>query len=284
MIDTHQHLLYPDRFTYSWTRDFSALSGAFTLEKYQQEAAGCGITGTLFMEVDVDAEFKRDETAFFCELCEQPGSGLVGVIGGLNPGLADFREDVKALNHRSLKGIRRVLHTQPDSLLEQEILRKNLQWLGSAGLSFDLVVKQSQLSRAADLVRFCPDTLFILDHCGSPVLFPDPHENEKSFRDWQENIQILASLPNVLVKYSGLSTYIPDECRHNEILQPYVDTLLSAFGPGRMVWGSDWPVVNLGEGLAGWCRRSRELLAGLEPGLQKRIFEENAKTVYKLNS
>jgi len=284
MIDTHLHLLYPDRFSYSWTRAYPALAKAFTLEDYRREAEGCGIRGSLFMEVDVDAEDKIGETAFFSELSEQPDSGVVGVIGGLDPERSTFREEVAACRSPALKGIRRVMHTQPDRILQEETVRKNLQWLGSAGLSFDLCVKQSQLPLAVELVRACPDTLFILDHCGSPEVLEDPQANQLKFQEWQTCMQTLASPANVRVKFSGLSTYVPEACRKPERLQPYVDSLLEAFGVDRMVWGSDWPVVNLGEGLAAWCQRSRELLSGLDALQRKRIFEDNAITIYRVKT
>lgn len=83
MIDTHLHLIYPDRFTYRWTEGIPALQGAFPLSAYQNATAGCGVSGAIFMEVDADES--AGEVRYFCELAEQPASGLLGIVASARP-------------------------------------------------------------------------------------------------------------------------------------------------------------------------------------------------------
>lgn len=107
MIDTHQHLLYPDRFTYDWTADFPALHGAFTLEDYRKAAAGCGIKDTVFMEVDVAEQQSADEARLFCSLADEADSGILGVIAAASPESDRFEHHLDAIAHPRLKGLRR---------------------------------------------------------------------------------------------------------------------------------------------------------------------------------
>ena len=282
MIDTHQHLLYPDRFGYPWTGELPALQGAFRLDDYRTAAAGCGVEGAIFMEVDVDEAQSADEARFFCELAADPASGILGVVAAARPEQERFGAQLENVLHPKLKGLRRVLHTQPDELSQTALFRGNIRRLGRFGFTFDLCVLQRQLGVALDLVRACPGTTFILDHCGVPDIAGNDAPDGTGFRAWQAAIRELAREPHVHGKISGLTAYARPDQRNAAGLQPYVGTMLEAFGPGRLVWGGDWPVVNLGSGLADWCRISRNLLGGLTVDEQAAIFGHNARTIYRL--
>jgi predicted TIM-barrel fold metal-dependent hydrolase len=282
MIDTHQHLLYPDRFGYAWTQDLPALQGAFRLEDYRAASAGCDVDGAVFMEVDVGEGQSCDEARFFCELATDPASGILGVVAAARPEHERFGAQMENILHPKLKGIRRVLHTQPDELSRAPLFRNNLRRLGRFGFTFDLCVLQRQLGVALELVRDCPGTTFILDHCGVPDIAGNDAPDGAGFRAWREAIKELAREPHVHGKISGLTVYARPDQRNASGLQPYVDTMIEAFGPGRLVWGGDWPVVNLGSGLAEWCHLSRELLAGLPAPDQHKIFVGNARSIYDL--
>ena len=93
-IDTHQHLLYPDQFDYSWSKDLPTLQGAFHLEDYQAGAADCNIEGTLFMEVDVDAGQRMRKNNTFSQLAADPASKILGIIARVRPEEADFEEQL----------------------------------------------------------------------------------------------------------------------------------------------------------------------------------------------
>jgi predicted TIM-barrel fold metal-dependent hydrolase len=283
MIDTHQHLLYPDHFGYAWTRDLPALQGGFRLGDYRSASKGCGIEGALFMEVDVDEGQSAGEARFFCELAGDADSRILGVIASGRPEHVDFAARLESMLHPKLKGLRRVLHTQPDELSQHADFRRNIALVGRMGLTFDLCVLQRQLGLGLDLVRACPETTFVLDHCGVPDIDGNEAPHGPGFAAWQAAVGGLAREPNVHGKISGLTAYARPDQRNVEGLKPYVETMLEAFGPGRLVWGGDWPVVNLGSGLAEWCRLSRELLAGLSAPDQEKIFAGNACSVYKLN-
>jgi len=280
MIDTHIHLLEPDRFTYEWTKGFPALTGRFDLSDYQKASADTGIQAGVFMEVD--CEESADEARYFCSLAEQPGCLIQAVVAAARPESPDFERNLEAMAHPRLTGIRRVLHTQPDELSQSSLFRENVSRLGALGLSFDLCVLQRQLPLALDLVRACPQTTFILDHCGVPEISANDAPAGAGFLAWQKSIRALAAEPNVNGKISGITAYAPEPLRNAEGLRPYIDTMLEAFGPSRLVWGGDWPVVNLGNGLLAWSNISHELLSRLTADERTLILSTNAKKIYRI--
>jgi predicted TIM-barrel fold metal-dependent hydrolase len=280
MIDTHVHLLEPDRFTYDWTQDFPALSGRFDLSDYKKASHESGIQAAVFMEVD--CEESDDEAHYFCALAEQPGSFIQAVVAAARPESPDFEQSLEEIAHPRLTGIRRVLHTQPDELSQTPRFRENVNRLGGLGLTFDLCVLQRQLPIALELVRACPQTTFILDHCGVPDIAPNDAPAGEGFLAWKQAIRALAAEPNVNGKISGISAYAPAPLRNAQGLKPYTDTMLDAFSPDRLVWGGDWPVVNLGDGLLAWSTITRELLSGLTADERFQILIANAKKIYRI--
>ena len=280
MIDTHIHLLEPDRFTYEWTKGFPALTGRFDLSDYQKASADTGIQAGVFMEVD--CEESADEARYFCSLAEQPGCLIQAVVAAARPESPDFERNLEAMAHPRLTGIRRVLHTHPDELSQSSLFRENVSHLGALGLSFDLCVLQRQLPLALDLVRACPQTTFILDHCGVPEISANDAPAGAGFLAWKKSIRALAAEPNVNGKISGITAYAPEPLRNAEGLRPYIETMLEAFGLARLVWGGDWPVVNLGDGLLAWSNITRDLLSELTPDERTLILSTNAKKIYRI--
>lgn len=280
MIDTHIHLLEPERFTYEWTKGFPALSGRFDLSDYRKASADTGIQAGVFMEVD--CEESADEARYFCSLAEQPGCLIQAVVAAARPESPDFERNLEAIAHPRLTGIRRVLHTQPDELSKSSLFRENVSRLGALGLSFDLCVLQRQLPLALDLVRACPQTTFILDHCGVPEISANDAPAGAGFLAWKKSLRALAAEPNVNGKISGITAYAPEPLRNAPGLRPYIETMLEAFGPARLVWGGDWPVVNLGDGLLAWSNITRELLSELTPDERTLILSTNAKNIYRI--
>jgi predicted TIM-barrel fold metal-dependent hydrolase len=282
MIDTHQHLIYPSRFRYSWAADLPALQGEFRIEEYRMASGGSEISGTIFMEVDVDADQSGQEAAFFCQLAEDAANGILGVVAAARPEHSGFEKSLDSIAHPKLRGIRRVLHTQPDELSQSGTFRENLRRLGQRGLTFDLCVLQRQLPLALDLAKACPETTFILDHCGVPDMAGNDAPHGDGFKTWAAATHELAGLPNMNGKISGLTAYAAEHQRTAAHLQPYVDTMLESFGPSRLVWGGDWPVVNLGSGLPTWCEFTACLLQELSAADRADVMDHTARRIYRL--
>ena len=276
MIDTHQHLIYPDRFRYDWAEGIPALQGNFRLEEYHAAAAGCGITESIFMEVDVQWEQAASEAAFFCSLAENPANRISGVIAACRPEHRDFAAQLEAAVHPRLVGFRRVLHTQPDELSTTPLFRKNVGLIGKAGLTFDLCMLPRQLAAGADLIDSCPDTRFILDHCGVPELA----SGDLAF--WREQLREISRRPNLACKISGIIAYAAGEITA-DTLRPVVEHAIDCFGWHRLVWGSDWPVCNLTRDLGSWTRLLGEILSEASEIELARLHHRNAREIYRLN-
>jgi predicted TIM-barrel fold metal-dependent hydrolase len=277
LLDTHQHLLDTDRFSYAWTKGLRALEGrAFTLEGYQADAEGTGIAGTLFMESTPDGSQDAREFAWIAGLAARPGSLIRGIVANGRPEDDGFAGQVESINSPFLRGIRRILHVTPDGLLAQPRFVESLRWLGRRGLPFDLCVVACQHPAALALVDACPGTQFVLDHCGMPEIGRlDP---------WRAGIRDLALRPNVACKISGVLDFCPPGHASLETVRPYIEHCLEQFGPLRVVWGSNWPMVNLTSSLRDWVRIIRELVAREDGATVRALFHDNAARIYGLSA
>lgn len=274
-IDTHLHLIYPERFSYDWTEEIPALQGNFGLVEYREAAEGCGITESIFMEVDVPWEQAASEAAFFCSLAEIPTNRIAGVIAACRPENPDFVSQLESLSHPKLLGFRRVLHTQPDGLSETSRFRENVALIGKADLTFDLCLLPHQLANGAALLDACPDTRFILDHCG----VPDIASGDLAY--WREQLREISRRPNLACKISGIIAYAGGEITA-DTLRPVVEHAIDCFGWDRVVWGSDWPVCNLTRDLAIWTRLLDKILSGSSEDELARLYHRNAHRIYQL--
>lgn len=278
LIDTHQHLVYPDIAGYGWTAGIPALAGkSFTLEDYRALTGAHDIAGTLFMETAVDDGDVRAETDHVAGLMADPASGIMGLIVSARPetdqGFGDWLQEVQG---KGAVGVRRVLHVVDDELSRSDTFRANVRRIGAAGLVFDMCFLARQLPIARELAVACPDVSFVLDHCGVPDIAGGAMD------PWRADMRALAALPNVCCKLSGLPAYCAPGTASAETLAPWVDHALECFGPSRMVWGSDWPVVNMGPGLPDWLAITRSLLGRLSEDEATAIGQKTARQVYGL--
>lgn len=275
-IDTHLHLIWRDRFGYGWTGGIPVLAeGDFTPEDFQAQTQGQGVVGALFMEVAVDDAEYRDEARHVATRIGQ--NGLLGQIASCRPeedaGFEAWLDECAGLH---VKGFRRILHVMPDDLSQSAVFRENLRRIGRRGLVFDLCFLGRQLPIAAELARACDDQVLVLDHCGVPDIAGG------AFDDWARGIDTLAAMPHVHVKLSGISAYCAPGTASASTLRPWFDHVLDRFGPERMIWGSDWPVVLMGAGLVPWIDITRDLVSGLSAEDQARIGHANARAIYRL--
>ena len=275
-IDTHLHLIYRDRLGYSWTSGIPPLAtGDFTLADYGALTAGLGVAGSVFMETGVDDADYKAEARFVAGLVGQ--GGVLGQIASCRPeadaGFEDWLDECEGLHAH---GFRRILHVMPDELSQTPTFRRNLAKIGARGQAFDICVLARQLPIAEELAKACPEQPLVLDHCGVPDIAGG------NFADWAKGIKALAALPHVYLKLSGITAYCAPGTANLTTLQPWVDHVLSAFGADRLLWGGDWPVVNLGVGLANWISLTRALLAGLTATEQAQVFQGTAKRVYRI--
>ncbi|MGA8206325.1 MAG: amidohydrolase [Woeseiaceae bacterium] len=279
LIDTHQHLVYPDRFRYSWTESIPALSaGAFTLSDYRAEAAAASVGKTLFMETGVDDEYWRDETRFILSLAVEPDNRIAGVIASCRPehDSAEFDAWLDELAPTEVVGFRRILHVVPDDLSASTQFVRNVRQLGKHDKTFDMCFLQRQLPSAVALAQHCDDTRLILDHCGVPDIAGG------DFVSWKRDIRRIAVMPHVNCKISGVIAYCPERNLLAHTIRPYIEFCVEAFGWDRLVWGSDWPVCRMTSDIGEWASIFRTLFASESADVRRAVFAGNASRIYGL--
>lgn len=275
IFDTHLHLVERKRLSYPWLGDAPALNRDWSYDDYEITARRVGITDVLHMEVDVAEGDIEAETAFVADLMPRPGSLIRGAIASARPEAPGFEAWLERADRHVVKGVRRVLHVLPDAVSQTTLFRANIARLGRAGLPFDIVMLARQLPLAQDLVDACPDTAFVLDHCGVPDIAGG------AFAPWAAQITELARRPNVTLKLSGVTAYTGGPWTL-DTLWPWIGHVLHAFGPGRMVWGSDSPVCTLNSGLAEWVATSQALLSDLSGEERQAVLHGNARRVWQI--
>jgi predicted TIM-barrel fold metal-dependent hydrolase len=278
IVDTHQHLWDLDLFRYSWVDSLPALNRSFRMPDYLAAAKGLNVVKSVHLEADVDEPYMLDETRHLLALADQPDNPLEGVVACARPENQDFKSCLDQIaGHRKLKGIRRVLHTQPDEVGRGATFIKNVAALGSYGLSFDICVLARQIPIAIKLVSQCPDVVFILDHCGVPQV------KEKSLDPWRAYITEIAQFPNVSCKISGLVAYADPQRWTAEDLRPFVEHVVASFGWNRVLFGSDWPVCTLSASYRQWVEALQSITREAGEVNQNKLFYDNAIRVYRLS-
>jgi len=175
------------------------------------------------------------------------------------------------------KGVRHVLQAEPDAYFADPGFNAALGEVARRGLVYDLLVVARQLPAGLDLVDRHPSLRIVLDHIAKPVVSgPPPAE-------WRTQIRELARRPNVCCKFSGVVTEVPGWQWKPELLRPYFEVVLEAFGPGRVMFGSDWPVCLVATDYARWHALIETFVQPLTPAERAAIFGGTATEVYRLN-
>jgi predicted TIM-barrel fold metal-dependent hydrolase len=277
IIDTHQHLWDLDRARYSWVDSFPQLDRSFRMADYMAASAELNVVKSVHVEADVDEPYMLEETRYVLALADQPDNPLEAVVACGRPESEHFRKYLdKIVGHPKLKGIRRVLHTQPDEVGQGNTFIRNVGVLSEYGLSFDICVLARQLPIAMDLVSKCPRTRFVLDHCGVPRV------KEKELDPWRAHVSEIAKAQNVSCKISGLVAYADPQSWNREDLRPFIEHAIASFGWDRVLFGSDWPVCTLSASFAQWVHALEAITREAGEQKQKQLFYDNAVRVYRL--
>jgi L-fuconolactonase len=275
-IDAHHHVWDPRTTSYPWlTGALAPIARAFDLDDYRPEAATASIDGSVLVQTWSSVA----ETERFLGLAA--ASDLVwGVVGWVDLAGDGVADDLARLAGRSdgryLVGVRHQVEDERDpDWLRREDVGRGLAAVSDAGLVYDLLVRPPHLAAALDAVRAHPDLTFVVDHIAKPDIAG------AAWEPWATGIAALAREPNVTCKLSGMVT-LADWARWTAAdLRPYVTHCLEAFGPSRVMFGSDWPVCLLAGSLAAV---HAALVASLpdDPALLEQVLGGTAMRVYGL--
>ncbi|WP_152051301.1 amidohydrolase family protein [Tautonia marina] len=279
IIDTHVHLWDLDRFRLPWLEGGGPLARHYLPDDYREAAEGLNVVRGVYMEVDVDPAQHVAEAEFVVDLCRRGVEPLVGAVIGGRPASDAFGTYLDRFRDSpEVKGVRQVLHgggTPPGTCLEPEFIR-GIRLLGERGLSFDLCMRPGELRDGARLVDACPDTFFILDHCGNPNVQAADHSA------WRDDLARLAERENLVCKVSGIVASANPETWTPDDLAPIITHVLDCFGPDRVVFGGDWPVCTRAASLRQWTEALKVVVADRSLVNRKKLFHDNAMRVYRL--
>ncbi len=279
IIDTHQHLWDLTRFRLPWVQRDSPLNRNFVMRDYLEATRGLNVVKAVYMEVDVAADQQVAEAEYVLDLCRQGGTPTVAAVISGRPASEGFGDYLRRFRgNRYLKGVRQVLHTDATPAgycVRQEFIR-GVRLLGEMGLSFDLCMRPAELGDAARLIEACPDTRFILDHCGNGNV------QTRDRTQWQRDLERLARCRNVVGKVSGIVVTARAGQWSADDLAPVVNHTLDAFGPERVMFGGDWPVCTLRATYRQWVDALRSIVRNRSAADQRKLFHDNAARFYGL--
>jgi L-fuconolactonase len=277
-IDAHQHFWRLSRGDYGWlTPGLRPLYRDFEPEDLAPLLARCGVDATIAVQAAPSAA----ETRHLLALARET-RWIAGVVGWLDFESPRALEELAGLcTQRKLVGLRPMIQDLEDERwMLRPALRPVFEALESNGLAFDALVKPQHLGPLCVLVERHPALRVVVDHGAKPALGEGRGWN--GWARWRERMRALAAA-GACVKLSGLLTEARPGAGAPE-LAPCVDALLEDFGPGRVLWGSDWPVLLLASDYERWRELSLELLRALSQGEQERVLGGNAREFYRLEA
>lgn len=275
IIDAHHHLWNYNPDEYGWMDEsMTRLKRDYLPEDLKPELARARVQGT----VVIQARQSLEETRWLLELAENYPF-IKGVVGwfDLCSEAVDRQLNLFA-SYSKLVGVRHVIQDEPD---EQFMLRNDfragISCLEVYDLTYDLLLYPQHLKDALKLARLFPRQRFVLDHLGKPSI------REGILEPWKSDLAMLAECPNVWCKLSGMVTEADRQNWRYRDLLPYMEAALAAFGPDRIMVGSDWPVCLLAGSYGEVMKIAGEFTAYLDSTDQHKIFVQNAADCYQLN-
>jgi len=273
-IDSHQHFWKLSRGDYFWiTSDLKNIYKDFAPKDLSKELAATNVKKTII----VQATNTEAETKYLLELAKSTDF-VSGVIGWIDMESPKAIQRLLELSENSLfKGIRPMLQDIPDQhWITNPIFHPIFEIMATKSLVFDALVKDIHLDNIQKLAVKFPTLKIVIDHCAKPNIV------ENKIKLWKSEMIKLSKCPNVLVKLSGLVTETKEELITDMSLRFYSDFILEKFGASRVIWGSDWPVVNQKCSYSDWVSISIKLLTHLSSEEQHQIWYSNAAKTYNI--
>lgn len=288
IVDTHQHLWDLTKLRLPWVKSSTRLNRSFVTKDYLEASRGLNVVKAVYMEVAVEPEQLVLEAKHVLELCKRPDNPTCAAVIGGRPADDAFKEYIgRFKDNPYVKGVRQMLFSSAGLCLTDAFTR-GVQLLGELGLSFDLCVSPAQLGNGLKLVTRCPDTRFIIDHCGNadPKAFSSrPAASGARSHDpgaWRRDMGRLAQKKNTVCKISGIVARAPKDRWTADDLAPIIDHCLQVFGPDRVLFGSDWPVCTRVATLRDWVKALKEVIRSRSEREQRKLLHDNAVRFYGL--
>ncbi|MFA6945877.1 MAG: amidohydrolase family protein [Pedobacter sp.] len=285
MIDTHQHLVDFERFGKGWSRPPTI--GNFGIKEYLDAMSGLNLKKAVYVEVAVPKDRRHEEALYAIELCKANSNPTVGAVIRADLYADDFIEYMSQFKeYPCIKGIRAGFNAAEDILSEKII--KHVRGLGSLNMGLDLALRPEWLEKLPRLVELCPETRFLINHCGGvdPRAFIEPigkfgmpdHDPDQ----WIAGMKAMATHKNVACKISGVGTRSSGYPLTAENLGPAINQCLDIFGPDRVMFAADWPWVLKTMEIRTWVDILKTVVANRSYKHQKKLFYDNALKFYNI--
>lgn len=273
-LDAHQHFWKYNAEQYGWINDDMAnLKRDYLPGDLKPLLAAEGFDGSIAVQARQDEE----ETNWLLQLAEE-NEFIKGVVGWVDLCSAEVKEELERLaQHPKFVGVRHVLQDeQDDEFMLRRDFKRGIGLLAQYGLTYDLLVFPRHLPVAARLLREFPDQPFVLDHIAKPLIAGGLVE------PWDRDIRELATFDNVSCKLSGMVTEAEWKEWEPADFRPYLDVVFEAFGPDRLMVGSDWPVCTLSGDYSATLGIVREYIGQLDSSVQEDILGLNCAEIYRV--
>jgi L-fuconolactonase len=274
IIDTHHHFWKYNLEEFGWIpEDWKNIQRDFLPSDLEEEIHSAGVDAV----ISVQARQTLEETRWLLELADK-NSFIQGVVGWVPLASPSLNKELDLLaGNRKLRGVRHVVQGESDpEFLLRPAFEAGIRALREYGLAYDILIFEHQLEQAIRFVDRHPEQLFIVDHIAKPKIA------QGLLEPWSKLLRELGQRENVACKLSGMVTEADPQNWTPESLAPYFDVALEAFGPQRLLYGTDWPVCLAGVSYKNWLATVRSALKDLSKSEQSAIFAGNAKKFYSL--
>ena len=278
-IDSHHHIWDLDVTKQDWIigEALAPINRNYSLTDFRDATEGLGIDKSVLVQTVTNYE----ETPLLLEIAAADDL-VAGVVGWLDVSASDaikhLDEYEKSAGAKLLKGIRDIVQDNPDpDYLARPQVDINIKEIGRRGLAFDLLTKTPELPGAIELVKKNPEVQFVLDHISKPYIA------KSEFEPWRTLINEISKYENVVCKVSGIVTEANWKSWTIKDIEPYFDIVLNAFGAKRLMYGSDWPVLNLASDYKNVFGLASQLVKTLSQAEQDSFWFLTASRTYQLS-
>jgi L-fuconolactonase len=274
IIDTHHHFWKFTDAEYGWISDkMKVIRRDFLPADLHKELKSAGVDGAISVQARQTVQESDDLLAY-----AEKNDFLKGVVGWVDLRDKNCDKDLERLaKHKKFKGVRHVIQDEPDdNFILGPAFNEGIKKLAKYDLRYDILIFEKHLKPSIKFVDQHPKQVFILDHIAKPRI------KDRILSPWRENMIELAKRPNVYCKISGMLTEADWDKWTAADLAPYFDSTLQAFGPKRLMIGSDWPVMLVAGKYKQWIDMVKQVVSRYSAAEQDRIFYKNAVEAYKL--
>lgn len=281
MIDAHLHLWDPSKLDYDWLRYVPDIEGRHTPEDWAAEATG--VTRAVFVQADCAPQQAIEEASWVASL-NHSALDIIAIVAfaPLEQGAGAASHLDALAKHPLVRGVRRSVHNEPVGFIASPDHLDALVLTAERGLTIDVCARDHQLPELYQtltaLFERAPQARVVLDHLGKPDIAAA--QGALNHADWAANLKRLAALPNVFAKLSGLTAQDDWTARRDDVVRRYLDHALDCFAPNHLMFGGDWPVVNLAGGYGRWRDLFEAAIAPLPSLDREKIRTETARTFY----